>query len=155
MIGYDAQSLFVLAGFVVLTFVAAASGAVFVPGAWYASLAKPWWTPPGWVFAPIWMVLYILIAVAGWLIWYNGGVSTALLAWGIQLAFNAAWSYLMFGLRRIDLAAVDVVLMLVSISLTIFLSWDVSRTAAYLLMPYLAWVVIAATLNLTILAMNR
>src|SRR5690606_15020984 len=73
-----------------------AFGAWFEPGPWYAALQKPAWTPPGWVFGPVWTVLYVLIAVAGWLVWRVEGLGGALIAWIVQLVLNGTWSFAMF-----------------------------------------------------------
>ena len=104
------QSVLGLAGWLLLTFAAAAIGALFVPGEWYASLVKPAWNPPNWIFGPVWTVLYILMAVAAWLVWKRYGLARAtvpLLLFVIQLVLNAGWSWLFFGLRRPDLAFID------------------------------------------------
>src|SRR5512145_1132579 len=96
--GYPASSLvsgIVLAGWVALCWSAALPGAVFMPGEWYASLQKPAWTPPGWIFGPVWTALYIMMAVAAWLVWKRGGFGrqrTALSLFLLQLLFNGLWS---------------------------------------------------------------
>ena len=78
--------------FLAIVFVVALSGAVFMPGAWYASLKKPSWTPPDWLFAPAWTILYLMIAIAGWLVWRAEGIGPALVMRGLNLLFNALWS---------------------------------------------------------------
>ena len=144
--------------FLALVAVVAASGAQFRPGAWYLALAKPSWTPPGWLFAPVWTTLYLMIAVAGWLVWQSSGSvmdrRNALIAWGVQLVLNGAWSYLMFGQHQIALALVDIVLMWVTIAAFVALAWRPSRLAALLFTPYLAWVSLATALNATIWRLN-
>lgn len=135
----------------------AASGALFRPGPWYETLRKPWWRPPNWLFGPAWTVLYIMIAVSGWLVWREAGIAGAalpLVVYGAQLLINAAWSWLFFGLRRMDLALVDVAALWLSIVLMIWLFAPISATAAWLLAPYLAWVSFAAFLNFTMLRLN-
>ncbi len=97
--------------FLVIVFIAAASGAIFSPGAWYRSLDRPSWTPPDWVFPVVWTILYFMIAIAGWLVWQAEGVGLALAVWGANLVVNAAWSWIMFGLRQIGLALADVSLL--------------------------------------------
>jgi tryptophan-rich sensory protein len=142
-----------LAGFVVVCLLAALSGAYFRPGAWYRTLPKPSWTPPNWLFPVAWSILYLLIAVAGWLVWRAAGFSGAGLAlgiYGLHLVFNALWSALFFGARRIDLAFVDVVAMWLSLAGTIALFAPIDPLAAALLAPYLAWVTFAGALNLDI-----
>jgi len=102
--------------FFAITFAVAAVGALFTPGPWYEALAKPAWTPPGWVFAPVWTALYATIAVAGWVIWSaRARIDLALILWGIQLALNGIWSWLFFGLENPAFAAVDIVLLLLDV----------------------------------------
>ncbi len=140
-----------LLGFLVVVFVAASFGAVFQPGAWYAGLAKPSFNPPSWVFAPVWTVLYVLMAVAAWLVWRaRGSVAAAaapLAAWLVQLMLNALWSWLFFGLHRMGLALVDIVALWFTIVVTIALFWRVRHLASWLMAPYLAWVSFAMVLN--------
>lgn len=140
-----------LVGFLVVVFVAASFGAIFQPGSWYAGLAKPPFNPPSWVFGPVWTVLYVLMAVAAWLIWKDRGSVVAaaapLAAWLTQLVLNALWSWLFFGLHRMDLALVDIVALWFAIVVTIALFWRVLHAAAWLLVPYLAWVSFAMVLN--------
>lgn len=95
-----------------------------------------------------------MIAVAGWLVWQAEGFGLALTAWGLNLIFNGAWSWLMFGRRRIDLALVDALAKLVTILAFMALAWPVSQTAALLFAPYLAWVSFASLLNWAILKRN-
>lgn len=140
--------------FVVLVIATASSGALFQPGEYYETLRKPSWTPPNWAFGPVWSVLYIMIAVAGWLVWRAEGWSAATIVWGVQLVLNGLWSYFFFGARRMDLAFVDVVLMWLSIAAFILLAWPVSTWAALLFLPYLVWVTIAGALNLAVWRMN-
>ena len=107
------------------------------------------------MFGPAWTVLYALMAVAAWLVWRQDGWSGALLLFGIQLALNAAWSPLFFGLHRIDLALADIVLLWVAIVATTVAFWKVTPGAGGLFVPYLAWVSFATVLNFTIWRMNR
>ncbi|MBB5689720.1 tryptophan-rich sensory protein [Roseomonas alkaliterrae] len=146
-----------LLGFLGANFLAALSGALFPPGEWYRGLAKPAWNPPDWAFGPAWTVLYVMIAVSGWLVWRKAGFAGAavpLAAYGVQLLLNAAWSAIFFGMRRPDLAFYELVVFWVAILVTIVLFWPVHRTAALLLLPYLAWVSFAGALNLTLWRMN-
>lgn len=140
--------------FVGTVFVVGFSGAVFMPGDWYRTLDKPTWTPPDWLFGPAWTVLYLMIAVAGWLVWWHDGFSLPLWLWAANLAFNAAWSWLMFGKHRIGLALPDAGAMLATILLFIAAAWPVSAAAAMLFLPYLAWVAFATALNWSILHRN-
>lgn len=134
--------------------VAASSGAIFKPGDWYRRLRKPVWTPPSWAFGPVWSVLYLMIAVAGWLVWREGSPGVAIWFWALQLVVNAAWSGLFFGIRRMDLALYDVVLLWIVVAGFILTAWTISMPAALLFVPYLIWVTIAGTLNWTVLRMN-
>ncbi len=140
--------------FIITVVVVAVSGAVFMPGPWYDTLDKPKWTPPDWVFGPAWSVLYLMIAVAGWLVWKADGFGLPLIAWAINLVLNGAWSWLMFGRRRIDLALYDAVGMLVTIIAFIVLAAAATETASLLFLPYLAWVSFATALNWSILRRN-
>jgi len=137
-----------------LVFAAACSGAVFKPGHWYDDMRKPWWNPPNWAFPVVWSILYIMIAVAGVLVWRAEGFGTAMTFWGVQLVLNALWSALFFGMKRMDLAFYEVVGLWLSITGFIVTAWPVSQVAALLFVPYLAWVTTAAALNLTVWRMN-
>lgn len=141
--------------FLVAVVAIAASGAVFRPGEWYLSLDKPWWTPPSWLFAPAWSVLYLMIAIAGWLVWKQAGFGLAFGFWILNLAANAAWSWLMFGRRQMALALVDAIAMLITILAFIRFASPISPAAAWLFVPYLAWVTFASALNLSLLLRNR
>ena len=141
--------------FLLLTFAVASFGALFLPGPWYAAHAKPAWTPPSWLFGPVWTVLYVMIAMAAWLVWRERQrVDSPLLLWGAQLALNGVWSWLFFGLERPGLAALDIVVLLVTITITVIAFARVSRVAALLLAPYLAWVAFATALNIAIWHLN-
>ena len=140
--------------FAALVFAAASSGAAFKPTEWYFQLRKPSWTPPPLVFPIVWTILYTGIAIAGWLVWQEAGLSLAIVAWGVQLVLNAAWSWMFFGLKRLGLAFIDVLALLASIVVFIVASQPISPTASLLFVPYLIWVTTAATLNLRVLQLN-
>lgn len=144
--------------FVVLVFLVAALSGLSPPGEWYETLDKPVWTPPNWLFGPAWTVLYLLIAVAGWLIFTHATSNTTRVLWGVQLALNALWSFLFFGQQLMGAALVNVVLMsAVALVLIVALLRDVypwSRMAAVLTMPYWTWVTFAACLNASIWLRN-
>ena len=131
-----------------------AIGYLTVPGAWYAQLAKPAFTPPGWIFGPLWTVLYVMIAVAGWHIWRRDPGGRPMKLWWAQMALNFLWSPVYFGAHRIGLALVFILLLLVAILAFIVLSWRQDRAAAWLFVPYAAWVAFASALNASILALN-
>jgi tryptophan-rich sensory protein len=146
-----------LAGWLALTFLAAAFGGFFAPGQWYASLAKPAWNPPAWIFGPVWTVLYAMMAVAAWLVWKRAGFGRQPLALSLflaQLLLNALWSPLFFGLRNPGLAFADILLLWLALLATVVVFWRTRRVAGALLMPYLAWVTFAAALNLAIWRLN-
>ena len=144
--------------FFALNFATACSGAVFTPGAWYESLAKPWWRPPNWLFAPAWSVLYLLIAISGFLVWRDVGLSGAIgpLALYVgSLMLNAAWSGVFFGMKRPDLAFYELIALWLSIAAMIVVFMPLQQTAAWLLVPYLAWVTFAGALNFAIWRLNK
>lgn len=148
---------FGLAAWLALCFGAASLGAFFMPGEWYATLKKPSWNPPGWIFGPVWSALYVLMAVAAWLVWQRGGFAAQrrpLALFLVQLALNAAWTPLFFGLHWPGLAFAEIVLLWLAIAATLAAFRPVSRTAAWLLVPYLAWVSFAAVLNFTLWRLN-
>jgi tryptophan-rich sensory protein len=136
------------------SFVAASTGAIFRPGAWYEGLAKPPWRPPNWLFGPAWALLYALIAISAWLVWRADGFGTALVIWSVHLVINAGWSAVFFGLRRPDLACAWILLLWASIAVTIAAFAPVSLLAAWLLAPYLLWVSFATALNFSIWRRN-
>lgn len=133
---------------------AAVTGARFLPGEWYQSLAKPAWTPPNSLFPIAWTILYIMIAVAGWLVWQRQGLSTVVMIWLLGLVLNASWSYVMFGRHEIGLALANIAALWLLIVAFIAAAWNVDRTAAYLFVPYLLWVSFASALNAAIWTMN-
>jgi len=134
---------------------------VMEPGGsdWYANLDKPFFNPPGWVFGPVWMVLYILMAVSAGLVWQKGlGERKVRLAMGlylVQLILNALWTPLFFGLEMPLLAFIDIVLLLAGIIFTILAFFRVSKYGALLMAPYLVWTTFAAVLNFSLWYLNR
>ncbi|MBX7207625.1 MAG: tryptophan-rich sensory protein [Verrucomicrobiaceae bacterium] len=146
-----------LMGWLLLCFMAPALGAFSLPGEWYASLRKPSWNPPGWLFGPVWTALYTMMAVAAWMVWKRGGFivqRVALTRFLVQLALNAAWTPLFFGLHRPDWALVDIALLGLAVAMTIAAFHRVHRGAAWMLVPYLAWVSFATVLNFTLWRLN-
>lgn len=143
-----------LAGFLGACFAAGMAAVLFPVGAWYDGLRKPSWNPPKWVFGPAWTLLYILMSIAGWLVWREVGLGAPIAVFGLQLALNFLWSALFFGAKRPDLALYEVVLLWLSILACILLFAPVSGWAALLLLPYLAWTGFAGFLNLAILRLN-
>jgi benzodiazapine receptor len=129
-------------------------GAVNAPGTWYQQLAKPGFTPPGWVFGPAWTVLYILIGIAGWRTWQRNRNALPMKLWWAQLALNFLWSPVFFSAHWIGAALGVIVLMLASIVGFIFATWKSDRAAAGMFVPYAAWVSFATTLNASIFTLN-
>jgi tryptophan-rich sensory protein len=144
--------------FFLACFSAALPGAYFRPGEWYEGIAKPNWRPPNWVFGPAWAVLFTTIAIAGWRVWSKSpetDVSVALTIYFVHLLLNAAWSWLYFGLRRIDLAFYEILVLWASILAMIIAFHPIDETASLMLLPYLAWVTFASTLTFATWRMNR
>ena len=141
-------------------YAAAAVGGLLGTGSdqnWYADLAKPSWTPPAWVFGPVWMVLYGMMAVAVWLVWLRRSRqpgAAPLVVFAVHLAFNAAWSPLFFGLHRPGMALVDIVLLWLTLAVIMWLFLRRRAVAGLLLVPYLLWVSFAAALNFAIWRLN-
>ena len=125
---------------------------------WYATLQKPWFTPPSWLFAPVWITLYTLLGISFYLAWEKGmknkKVRVALIAFGVQLALNTIWSILFFGLRSPSYGFIGIAALWAAIAATILRFYKISRKAAMLLLPYIAWVTIAVALNYYVLVLN-
>lgn len=126
---------------------------------WYVHLNKPTFSPPNFLFAPVWTTLYILMAIAFFLIWKKGTktkkIRDALFLFGIQLALNFVWTPVFFGLKNVGLAFVIIVAMWIYILKTIFAFAKINKIASYLLYPYLAWVSFASILNLSVWLLNK
>lgn len=160
--GKSGRSVVALLVFFAACFLAAGIGGLFTgpqtaSGGWYDTLAKPFFTPPGWLFGPVWTVLYAVMAVAGWLVWRRRdemNVRPALVLFGAQLFLNLMWSVVFFGMEAPGLGLVEISVLWVAISLTIAAFMRVSRVAGWLLAPYLAWVTFAAFLNAGIWLLN-
>jgi translocator protein len=148
--------------------VAASLGAIFGPASgtglgvdsWYKTIVKPSWNPPNWIFGPVWTTLYIMMAVAAWRVWTKTTIAaairhTAMWIYASQLLVNGSWSALFFGLQSPALALGCIVLMWALIVLTILRFKPIDALAAWLLVPYLAWVSFATFLNSTIWWLNR
>jgi len=160
------RSVLALILFLAISFAVAAFGSLTtiaqVDG-WYADAAKVAWNPPNWLFGPVWTVLYIAMAVAAWLVWrrrYFEYVTPALALYVAQLVLNAVWTpvffggYPLIGSPALWVALAVILLLDVCVAANIIIFWPVSRTAAILLVPYLAWILYATTLNLGLAALN-
>jgi len=124
---------------------------------WYADLHKPSWNPPPWVFGPVWTLLYVMMAVAAWLVVREKGWALSrgpLSLFFAQLILNFAWSFLFFAWHRPDLAFIDIVLLWVAIGMTTASFWNARPLAGKLFLPYWLWVSFAACLNLAIWRLN-
>jgi benzodiazapine receptor len=152
-----------LAVFLVLSLSVGALGALFSPGFsasaahWYLGLVKPDWLPPQKWFAPVWAALYVLMAIAAWIIWrerYHRGRAAAIAAYGIQLALNALWAPAFFGLKNIDAALFDIVALWLAVGWTMREFARVAPAAAVVLVPYFLWVTFAAAINLAVWRLN-
>lgn len=126
--------------------------------AWYQTLAKPDFQPPGWVFGPVWTLLYALMGIAAWRIWCRRSASpqarAALILFAVQLGLNAIWSPVFFGAHAIELALVILIALGIALTATVIAFRRVDRTASLLLLPYLAWVTFATVLNASIVSLN-
>ena len=146
-----------LIAFVAVVAACALTGAMFEPGEWYAALAKPAGTPPNWLFGPVWTTLYVMIAVAGWLLWRaekSAQRASALTLWALQLGLNAAWSWLCFGQHALGWALLDIAALLLAILVLTTIARRVRRAAAWLLVPYALWVGYATWLNWSLWRLN-
>jgi translocator protein len=146
-----------LAGWLVVSFSAAWFGTRFSDPGWYLALERPAWSPPPWLFGPVWSVLYLLIGLSAWLVWKRrgfAGARVALALFLVQHALNAAWSWLFFGLQAPGLALVEILVLWALILATILAFWRHRRLAGLLLVPYLVWVSFAAALNFEIWRLN-
>lgn len=150
------EHLSALLVFVALVVGTATLGGQWGAGPWYRGLSKPNWTPPNWLFPPAWAVLYVLIAISGWLIWTTPHENRSVLLglWAGQLVLNAGWSYIFFGRHQIGLGFLDIAAMWLIIAAFIVVALPVNRGAALLFIPYLIWVTYAAALNASIWLRN-
>lgn len=144
-----------------VVFAAAAAGSIFTQQGlveWYANLRKPSFNPPNWIFAPVWTILYILMAVAIWLVRRRGDsrlVRIATILFIVQLALNVLWTAIFFRLRLPGAAFVEIVILWCAILATLLALWRVRPAAAALMLPYQLWVTLAAVLNLAIARLNK
>ncbi len=123
----------------------------------YSELTQPSWAPPSWLFGPVWTTLYVMMAVSAWLVWKKGGFLVQACPLGIfliQLSFNALWSWLFFAWHQGGLAFVNILILMILITRTLFLFWQTSKLAALLLIPYLFWVGFAGFLNYSVWQLN-
>jgi tryptophan-rich sensory protein len=148
-----------LLAWVAVAFLPALSGALVETGPWYAALNMPAWTPPSWVFGPVWTTLYLLMGLAAWRVWARHGFGDrqarlALILFLAHLPLNAAWTILFFGLHLLTIAAIEIVVLWAMILALTALFWRRDRIAGALLLPYLLWVTYATTLSIGFAALN-
>ena len=159
------KSALVLVAFIVISFTVAAVGSIATAGnvdGWYADADKASWNPPSWIFGPVWTLLYTIMSVAAWLVWRSSSEARrpALRLYVIQLVLNAVWTPVFFGLypligaSALWIALVIIVALDVAVLLTMLRFWKVSKAAAWLLVPYWAWVLFASTLNAALAVLN-
>lgn len=151
-----------LTGFVALCLAVGGIGSLFTVSAiptWYASLIKPSFSPPNWLFGPVWTLLYILMGVSVYIVWQKGlktkRVRDAIFLFAVQLILNAVWSPIFFGAQNIFLALLVIVFLWIYILKTVLAFHRIDKTSAYLLYPYIAWVTFATILNFSIWLLNK
>ncbi|WP_108881776.1 tryptophan-rich sensory protein [Anderseniella sp. Alg231-50] len=160
--GSAANQWLVLAGFIALCLAVAGIAGWATNqsvATWYLTLNRPSWTPPNWLFAPVWTLLYVMMAVAAWQVWrvgggFSGKARSALIIFFVQLALNFAWSFAFFAARSPALGLLVIVAMWLAIAATIAAFRPIDRLAAWLLVPYLVWVSYATALNFSIWTLN-
>ncbi|WP_438864219.1 TspO/MBR family protein [Neptunicella sp.] len=153
------QQILGLIGWLVICFSASAIGAIASVNAreFYVQLVQPDWAPPGWLFGPVWTLLYCLMAVSAWLVWrseYNQAKRPALALFLIQLGLNSVWSWLFFAWHKGAWAFIDIILLWCCIVFTLFRFGRIQKASALLLIPYILWVSFAAVLNYTVWQLN-
>ena len=152
-----ARDLLGLSFWLILTFGVATIASQFEPGSWYQMIAKPSWTPPGWVFGPVWSLLYLMMALSAWMVWRRRASRKVGLPLGFylaQLIVNGLWSWLFFGRQMIGAALIDLILLVLLVAITLFLFARIDRRAAALLAPYFLWICFASALNFEIWRLN-
>lgn len=140
--------------FLTACFAAGATGSLFPPGDWYDRLKKPSWTPPNWLFPVAWTTLYICMSAAGARAAVNPDNGIAMALWVLQIALNTLWTPVFFGLRRLRLGLVVLASLWAAVAAAMLALWQVDWLAGLLFVPYLAWVTVAAALNLAVIRLN-
>ncbi|MEO8351904.1 MAG: TspO/MBR family protein [Chthoniobacteraceae bacterium] len=148
------RQIVALLGFLLLTFAAPAAGVWTTSPEWYQQLARPTWSPPPGIFGPVWTALYLLMAVAAWLVWRRGGWARQRRPLTLYVVLNAAWTPVFFGLRQPGFALAIIILLWLAILATVIAFGRVQKWAMTLLLPYLAWVSFATALNFAIWRLN-
>ncbi len=149
-----------LFAFIALCFLLSAAGGTITSTSvdtWFQALQKPSFNPPDWIFAPVWTILYLLMAISGWLVWRTVQLKQrrlGLFVFAVQLVLNFTWSLLFFGLQRVDLALINIIVLLLVIIANAILFWRVVPLAGILFIPYVLWVAYASVLNASIWMLN-
>ena len=155
------SNIFKLIASLIIPFIAAGIGSLFTSqtvSTWYETLQRPVFSPPNWIFSPVWTILFLMMGLSLYLVWKKGiktkKAKTAITFFGIQLGLNALWSILFFGLQSPSLAFMEIIVLWFAILGTIVSFYKISRKAAYLLIPYILWVSFAIILNFAIVILN-
>lgn len=148
-----------LIGWLAISYITAAIGgaASVKAGSFFSEMVRPSWAPPGWLFGPVWTVLYTLMGISAWLVWRTAGFQTAkvaLILFFVQLLFNGLWSWLFFRWHMGLLSFLDIVILWGFIVATLVAFWRISPLAGGLLIPYLLWISFAVVLNFTLWRLN-
>lgn len=156
MTGIDYKKLTIS---IAIPLIAALIGSIFTNssvGSWFKTITKPWFSPPDWLFGPVWTILFILMGISLYLVWNTKSSKkiNAISVFGIQLALNIAWSGLFFGMQEPAYAFIEIIILWVAIAANILYFRVISKTAAYLLLPYILWVTFAVFLNYNIMILN-
>ena len=162
------RDILLLAISIAIPLMAGVIGSIFTAqsvSTWFQTIEKPWFSPPNWLFGPVWTTLYVLMGVSLFLIWRATSTTfpkdrrssrkiAAFIAFGTQLILNVLWSFLFFGLRSPQLAFAEIMILLISIVVAIVIFSRISKLAAVLMLPYVGWVTFASFLNLQIWLLN-
>jgi len=140
--------------FLAATFCAGATGALFPPGQWYERLSKPPWVPPDWVFPVVWTTLYVLMSIAAARVAGQPGSAYAMAFWALQIAANALWTPIFFGLRRLRAAVPVMAVLWVAVAGCLVTHFNIDVWAGLCFVPYLVWVTVAGALNLAMVRLN-
>jgi benzodiazapine receptor len=126
--------------------------------AWYVPLEKPWFTPPNWIFGPVWITLYTLMGISAYIVlekgWKKRDVRRSMYLFTSQLVLNAVWPVLFFGFKQLMISFAEIIALWLVIAATIYKFWNIDRRAAWLLVPYIAWVTLASSLNYYVWILN-
>lgn len=144
-----------LASFIAIALLAGFFGSQFEPGAWYELMNKPAWTPPDWIFAPVWIALYVIMGAAAWLVWLARGWHGSHWLFVAQLVLNAGWSWLFFGLHRTGWALGEMGVLWLLVVAMMIAFWRVRAVAGALILPYLVWLTYALALNYELWRLNE